>query len=181
MNKTYWETRYKSGPFVGSGSKQWIKEMERFSDLKNVIDIGCGLMNFWNGREFDFFMGYDISETVIKLNKLQYPKYIFKSEFPIGCIAESVTCISTIFHIPLDDKYERKLFIENTCKCVKNYLFISNYKQDPFIFEGKNNGYIYYRNLDDDMSLFEKNRLFCREVIKLDGEKEKLYIFRKIL
>ncbi|MFX0141044.1 MAG: hypothetical protein ACFFDN_45820, partial [Candidatus Hodarchaeota archaeon] len=83
IEEQYWEQRYFSGGTSGPGSigeeKAWKWSLiDQFvPDLNHVIDVGCGDLSFWEGRDCADYVGIDISKTIIEKNIKKRPKWQF--------------------------------------------------------------------------------------------------------
>jgi len=140
MVEKYWEQRYSSGGTSGLGSiskaKVWKwSVIEQFVPVLNhVVDVGCGDLSFWEGKECIDYVGIDISKTVIGENMKKRPKWLFihtNSEKRInGIKKEVVFCMDVLFHI-MDTKKFLKI-IHNLCHYSEKYIFIHTWKNNPF-------------------------------------------------
>ena len=80
---SYWEERYASGSDSGKGSIGDIRKWKwsiintYLHHVKEVIDIGCGDLSFWEGVKCLDYVGIDISPTIIKANMAKRPDWIF--------------------------------------------------------------------------------------------------------
>src|SRR5207247_7199848 len=84
MSLWYWEDRYRRGGIRGSGSvgdkRKWKWEIiEKYAkSTEDVIDVGCGDLSFWEGRDFpNRYVGIDISETILERNRKLRPGLTF--------------------------------------------------------------------------------------------------------
>ena len=69
----YWDSRYRAGGHSGADavgvSKEWKWSIiDRFITVEesDVLDVGCGDMRFWEGRDCRKYMGMDFSEGAIE-------------------------------------------------------------------------------------------------------------------
>jgi ubiquinone/menaquinone biosynthesis C-methylase UbiE len=116
----YWEERYRKGGISGEGSlgeyRKWKWEIiDRYAKrIDDVIDVGCGDLSFWEGRDLpNHYVGIDISNTVIERNRKSRPNLTFlrspaEDYLNIGT-ARIVLCLDVLFHIMDDSNYERIL------------------------------------------------------------------------
>lgn len=73
-SKEYWEKRYSSGGFSGSGSYGKLAEFKagrinlfcKENKIETVIDFGCGDGNQLSLFNFKNYIGLDVSRTTIK-------------------------------------------------------------------------------------------------------------------
>lgn len=145
VEKKYWDQRYNDGGTSGPGHKgdnhifKW-KVIDKYSPfLQSVVDVGCGDLSFWEGRECESYTGIDISNTIIKKNMIRCPNWEFiceKAEIEIkGLHKEAVFCMSVLFHIMDLDTYIQ--ILKNLCTYSDNYIFIYTWINNPFRFEAK--------------------------------------------
>ena len=82
----YWNKRYANGLTSGDGSIGCLKDFKwgiidkYVGDIsqKSVIDVGCGDLSFWEGKDCDEYTGIDISNVVIEHNKEKAKKLLEK-------------------------------------------------------------------------------------------------------
>ena len=189
----FWENRYLNKGKSGPGSrgiyreKKWGIIKKIVPDIHDVIDVGCGDLEFWEGLECKAYIGIDSSETVIKQNRRLRPEWDFihgKAEDYIqDVIAETVFCLDVLFHI-----MDRLNFIDiliNLCNYTSNNLVIYTWDENPFsrmaafrrgdikhlLFPSNNDGeYQCFRKLEEHLPLFETHglKLIHKEKIGLD-------------
>jgi len=136
----YWENRYRTGGTSGEGSigrgREWKwKIIDNYvPNIQSVIDVGCGDLSFWSGRECVDYTGIDISETILKRNKSLHPEWNFihssSDEFIENLRKENVFCFDILFHI-----INEKIFLKtltNLCQYSSKYIFIHTWKNNPF-------------------------------------------------
>lgn len=171
--KQYWDRRYQigdSGP--GSYGDQMMKKLNYLGnlDFNSITDIGCGDFNVGSNllkiHKADYH-GFDISEVVVKRNRLLWPQYRFDvigEEVPP---ADLVMCLDVLFHIYDPEDVEKTL--GKLEKAWTKYLAITAYERD------------------EDLPYHVKIRKFdykrfgeplIREVIEDDGELY-FYLFKK--
>ena len=79
----YWETRYRKGGTSGTGSLSDLKKWKWnlidsfFEEIDDVVDVGCGDLAFWHGKDCKKYVGIDISPHIIELNKKRRPHWQF--------------------------------------------------------------------------------------------------------
>lgn len=186
MTSNYWDKRYSNGGTSGDGSIgslrefKWAKIEERVGKVDDVIDVGCGDLSFWDGRDCKKYVGIDASEIIIQKNILKRPNWNFimsKSDnLMLSSLYQSdvVFCFDMLFHIMDDDVYEGT--IDNLSRFSSRYIFVYTWMKNPFIgFEGfkrniknKNMGLAIrsaLHNLDSDLN-YQKYRDFDKSVEK---------------
>jgi trans-aconitate methyltransferase len=173
----------------------------------DVIDVGCGDLSLWRGREAKNYTGIDISPLIIERNQKNRPDWNFicapaekKLEIPK---AEIVQCLSVLFHIMDDQKYVE--ILKNLTRYSKHWIVILTWFENPFtslplrirhsahhLLNGRpltairqpfNNSddqvYQKYRRLEDYLGLFESSgfALKHKEVDKNLSKIGGLYFF----
>lgn len=217
LEEQYWEERYFSNGKSGEGSIgvertwKWIVIDSYVPFLNNVLDLGCGDLSFWEGRDCEGYTGVDVSNTIIEKNKKKRPKWNFicaNAEKRIMVLKKDVVlCFDVLFHI-LDNKTYLDI-LENLCYYSNDFILIHTWIQNPFsnltqlnkmlksIFELKprktlkaikmmhvkkkvtDGKYQYYRKLDNDLEILNRNGFQLLGVEKNPNGIGALYIFRK--
>jgi hypothetical protein len=136
----YWENRYSRCGTSGAGSigvhREWKwRIITSFLPLiDQVVDVGCGDLSFWEGRDCSDYIGIDISEAVITRNRTEKPEWIFyvsPAENYIQDIKRScVFCFDMLFHITNTDIFLK--ILNNICRYSSEYLFIYTWMENPF-------------------------------------------------
>lgn len=137
----YWENRYKRGGTSGRGSigelGKWKWEViEKFAKpTDDLIDVGCGDLSFWTGRDFPGrYTGIDVSQTIIERNRKSRPnlKFLCSSADELVDIGTAgiVFCLDVLFHIMDDQIYEKTL--SNLTKYSSDWIFIYTWSKSPF-------------------------------------------------
>lgn len=182
----YWEERYKTKGKSGRGSIGYYKNtkwkfIEQYSGHQDVIDLGCGDLSFWDGKECRNYIGIDISPIIIKQNEQKRPKWRFicqPIEHLTNISANDVFCLDVLFHILDEAAYWR--IIDNIASACSERIFISTWTKNPLGKEEIDNLYQIYRSflpamqrleelgfsVVDSMALDEYNEIFCFEKIK---------------
>jgi hypothetical protein len=140
LEKKYWEKRYASGGTSGPGSIgadrewKWRVITEFLTVVNHVIDIGCGDLTFWEGRDCRDYTGLDASETIIDKNRLRRPGWSFINALAEKRIAglnkECVFCFDLLFHIM--DVEAFITILENLCLYSTKHIFIHTWMYNPF-------------------------------------------------
>jgi len=136
----YWEDRYRKGGTSGEGSigeyRKWKWEIiDKYAkSINDVIDVGCGDLSFWEGRNFpNHYTGIDISQTIIERNRKARPNLTFlcssaEDYLNIGT-ARIVFCLDVLFHIMEDSVYEKVL--SNLTRYSSDWIFIFTWSKNP--------------------------------------------------
>lgn len=75
----YWENRYRKGGTSGAGSTgeyrkwKWGIIESYVGNVDDVLDVGCGDLSFWEGRDCPKYLGLDISPTIIEKDRQLRP------------------------------------------------------------------------------------------------------------
>ena len=113
--------------------------------LQSVVDVGCGDLSFWEGRECENYTGIDFSNPIIKKNMIHRPNWKFicaNAEIEIKDLhKEAVFCMGVLFHI-MDLKTYIQI-LNNLCTYSDNYIFIYTWINNPFRYEAKIARFIY--------------------------------------
>jgi SAM-dependent methyltransferase len=141
MTDFNWEDHYKSGGKSGdpsdyAKSREWKHTIiARYCDIKNnsIIDIGCGDLQFWQGRRPAKYTGIDISPTIIAAHTEKYPERTFicaSSDETLNISADMVMCFDMLWHIMDDNVYADT--ISNMKFYSKKYIIIYTWNSNPF-------------------------------------------------
>lgn len=152
MEEEYWEKRYASGGTSGPGSigvdREWKWKVitEFLPTIDHVIDIGCGDLTFWEGRDCEDYTGIDVSKTIVNRNRIKRPKWSFinaPAERYINDLKkECVFCFDVLFHI-MNSKFFLKI-LNNLCLYSTNYIFIHTWINNPFSRRNQIKHILYY-------------------------------------
>jgi len=211
----YWERRYSKGGFSGPGSIgnyrswKWNTILEFENSIDDVIDIGCGDLSFWEGRNCSRYIGIDGSPTIISRNRNLRPSWEFilsSADILQPAQGKIVFCFDLLFHIIDDEIYKKILY--NLCKYSQDWIFIYTWHKNPFrnikiryrvalkriidgnilnaikVLLGSDTDYEYqkYRNLIDNLDIFEKNGFKLIKVIPIPYDSwGAMYVFRKLI
>ena len=136
----FWDQRYLEGGSSGLGSIGNVRDFKwsiidiYIPRLNGVVDVGCGDLSFWEGRDCEDYTGIDISKTIIEKNKILRPDWNFicaNAEKRInGLRKDAVFCFDVLFHIMNEETYIQVL--NNLCYYSKEYIFIYTWVYNPF-------------------------------------------------
>lgn len=195
MEEKYWDQRYSSGGTSGIGSigkaKVWKwSVIEKFVPvLNNVVDVGCGDLSFWKGKDCIDYVGIDISQIVIEENRKKRPMWKFicanSGKRIDGLKKEVIFCLDILFHI-----MDIETFLEilhNICYYSEKYIFIHTWKNNPFTKQYQIKKFLSYLvNLKITSALYALKDLFSTSKKLTDGKYQYfrpieyyLYIFRE--
>jgi len=139
VGEKYWDNRYRTGGNSGSGSisrnRDWKWEIIKkyCNDLNNIIDVGCGDLLFWEGKDCKNYLGIDISPFVIQKNKELRKNWQFicdSADIQQDIKAKIVFCFDVLFHI-MDERVYKKI-LENLTYYSEDLIFVYTWKQNPF-------------------------------------------------
>jgi len=174
-NLNYWEKLYKNGGNSGEGSRGWSRTWKWFYinrrvkiSNSTVIDVGCGDLDFWKGKDCKHYVGIDISPTRVKLNKEKRPEWDFLcgdagKSYRIDP-ADVVFCNDILFHVMEDETY-RKILECLTIYSTK-YIFIYTWWENPFFPKTDDGEYQKYRDFDSYKYIFEHSNFELTNKIK---------------
>jgi len=160
----YWEKRYSQGGNSGFGSSGIIRDwkwkiIEAYVPIiDDVVDVGCGDLQFWQGRDCKKYIGIDISPTIITKNTYVKPYWKFicgnAKDYFKNIQGEVVLCIDLLYHIrQLQDFIA---IVENLVKYTKKWLFIYTLITNPYRPVTSDDVYQFYRPLGRVQTLLEK-------------------------
>lgn len=141
MTEFDWDEHYKSGGKSGdpsdyAKSREWKHSIiSKYCDIKSnsIIDIGCGDLQFWQGRKPAKYTGIDISPTIIASHIEKYPDRRFicaSSDELLDISADMVMCFDMLWHIIDDEVYINT--IRNMAVYSKRYIIIYTWNSNPF-------------------------------------------------
>ncbi len=145
--------------------------------LDDVVDVACGDLSFWEGRDCQKYFGLDISPTIINHNRLKRPSWNFRVGnaerlFP-DVSGRVVFCFDLLFHVMDNEVFEA--ILKNIAQYSKEWIFIFTWRKNPFnvlwrlnrlktelaiaFRKNKNNPFNLLRAKSAPMSLLRKIRL----------------------
>lgn len=193
-SKIYWENRYKAGGNSGEGSydnkakykANILNKIVEEYNISNIIEFGCGDGNNLSYYNVDYYTGFDVSETAIKMCISKYSQDSSKSFiwynpmlFKSGGLKSDLTIsFEVIFHLIEDDiflNYMNDLF--NTSS---KYVLICSSNDDN---KADNAIHVKHRKFTDfipsDFSLI--NVIKTPQEGELEGFFSDFYFFERIL
>jgi len=151
----YWNQRYSSGGDSGAGSSgdharwKWAIIDSLIPDLNDVIDVGCGDLRFWSGRNCKRYVGIDFSEDVIRKNRIQRPDWTFVHANAAsrieGLTADVVFCFDLLYHVMGEENFMK--ILANLNLYSDRWIFVVTLVNNPFHPNVTDNYYQYFRNL----------------------------------
>lgn len=155
--EVYWENRYAEGGNSGAGSynrlayykAEVINNFVKNNDIQNVIEFGCGDGNQLSFAYYPKYIGFDVSETAIRLCKNRFlndktKTFALLNEYKNDQKAELVLSLDVIYHLIEDDIFEE--YIDRLFNASTMYVIIYAYDSD------------------DKMNFHEKPRKFTRYI-----------------
>lgn len=137
-SKRYWEKRYKQGRTSGKGSygifaeykADILNEFIKKHEIKTVVDLGCGDGNQLNLIDCQYYVGLDVSETVIARCKELFKEDTHKSFYLYDLEnfsdrnfkADLAISLDVIYHL-LEDRIF-VLYMEHLFTMARQYVII---------------------------------------------------------
>jgi SAM-dependent methyltransferase len=137
----YWNTRYILGGDSGYNTDEYAIKYTNYvwsiiektvGKQKDVIDVGCGDLQFWKGRDCEKYIGIDISLKVIETDKKLRTNWTFiasPADKSFDISAETVICMNTLYHIMNDTEYDK--IIDNIIAWSKKWIMIVTWRTKP--------------------------------------------------
>jgi hypothetical protein len=182
LEKAYWNNRYhkgSSGPGSVGAYRDWKwSAITKYADPQDVIDVGCGDLIFWQGRNCKNYVGIDFSNVVINKAWALRPEWHFicqnASEFIEDLKAEVVLCIALLFHIMDNTEYSQ--ILENLCRYSTNWIFINGWVKNPI---RTNKQHQIYRPLEEKFGVFFNHNFELVNVEVCFDQVNAMYVFRR--
>lgn len=196
-SRNYWEKRYYYGGNSGKGSyaKDAIQKANFLNDtmlnyrLNNIIDVGCGDGNNLKIFNSDFYIGIDISKTVIEKNISTFQSHKNKKFFflnnnhsiildeinsSIKNNESLIVSFDVIFHLVEDDVYKEYINFINNINA--RYCIITssdnNIDYSPLV------PHVRHRNYSNDLKRNGWNIIDSQKIIG-DRDKREIKLFKK--
>lgn len=159
----YWENRYKNNGNSGIGSYNHLAQFKadiinKFVEEHNintVIELGCGDGNQLSYFNFNKYIGYDVSQTVVELCKNKFnndntKQFYLLNELDENNKADLVLSLDVLFHLLEDSVYYE--YLEQLFNISNKYVIIysSNY-------DAPTNRQMVYRKFTDYVNNHFKN------------------------
>jgi len=125
----YWEKRYSSGGNSGAGSygrlalykAEIINRFVKENSVQSVIEFGCGDGNQLGLANYPTYIGFDVSETAIKICEKRFMSDVTKNFRMLGDYqgeqADLTLSLEVIFHLLEENLYfEHMRILFNTSK-----------------------------------------------------------------
>jgi Methyltransferase domain len=143
QTQLYWNGRYAANGTSGSGSVglsrawKWGVIARHCPDWKasSVIDVGCGDLSFWEGRDLPAsYLGIDMSEVIVQRNQAKHGSANVRftncrAEERQPASASMVFCFDMLFHVLDEQQYAA--ILENLCSYSQDYLFVYTWIRNP--------------------------------------------------
>ena len=184
LEQKYWNNRYRSGYNSGIGSvgqyRDWFwSVINNHVPVNDIIDVGCGDLSFWKGRNCNSYIGIDISKFIIQSNRLSRPQWRFiccdAADYIEGLSAEVVICIALLFHIEKESEYRK--ILENLCRYSQKWIILSTWMRKPPSFDST---YQFYRRFEHYFDVFHCCGFIFHAASPCFDNINAVYIFRKV-
>ncbi len=107
--------------------------IDRYVDaLDDVMDVGCGDLSFWEGRDCPRYIGLDLSKSVLRANRRKRPQWSFicaDAAQALRAHATIVLCMDVLFHV-LDESQYRAI-LRNLSAYTDRWLFVGTWNRNP--------------------------------------------------
>ena len=182
--KKYWEHRYATGGDSGWCSSGELRDwrwqlVEKNVDIegKSVLDVGCGDLQFWEGKDHKDYTGLDISSVVIAKNRVLRPDwtfFLYDATHGFDRQFDVVFCFEMIFHIMTE---ERLIKIFNSLQqWTKDILFVTSWSKRPEPFVHPH--YQHHWQIDDYLDYLIWLKL--EKKYTTETGTRAMYVFRRI-
>jgi 2-polyprenyl-3-methyl-5-hydroxy-6-metoxy-1,4-benzoquinol methylase len=172
-NENFWNSRYRNNPELGSGpgsrgeisfiKKKIINDLISSNEVESVLDYGCGDLFCVNPMATQTYIGVDISDVVLKMNRDKFPERTFiRPEELTQRKFDLVICQDVLIHQDTEDKFfnlfnrclesANKFFIFSTIRSKKHAINNVYYYKLPTRYIS--NRVMRYR--DTDLFIYEK-------------------------
>ena len=135
----YWDQRYIDGGTSGAGSIgddrdfKWKVIDRHMLFPQSVVDVGCGELSFWEGRDCEDYTGIDFSKKIIEKNRILRPDWEFiwsNAETRNDKLSKNtVFCFDVLFHIMNNETYLK--ILENLTDYSQDHIFIYTWISNP--------------------------------------------------
>ncbi len=161
-----WNVHYRLGGSSGLGSVglsrswKWSVIGKHVARVDEVVDVGCGDLSFWEGRDCLHYVGIDSSSYIIKKDRLNRPNWSFvesRGERSLAVSGRVVFCLDVLFHVLDDDVFE--LIIKNLCAYSSEWIFVHTWYKNRLGDKKSDGIYQVFRPLD--LELFARLGFDC--------------------
>jgi len=134
-----WESHYKAGgastgtliPIDLTSDYAWrYSIIQKYAGVvDHVVDVGCGDLLFWNGRDCCTYTGIDISQSIIEKNRSVRPSWVFhaaSADARLPVSGNIVLCFDMLFHILSE------MILENLGYYSKQWIFVYTWCENPW-------------------------------------------------
>lgn len=184
----YWDTRYEAGRTSGGFLFPWKWDVieEFLPRLDHVVDVACGDLLLWEGRDLEDYTGIDVSKVIIERNRVQRPRWRFihspAEDLIPGLKKPMVLCISLLFHVMDEDRYIR--ILHNLCHYSSEVILIYTWLNNPFGDRKKgpftDGVYQYFRRFEEYVHLFMENGFGIVSMREAPDGIGAFYLFKKV-
>jgi len=213
-----WESHYKEGgastgtliPIDLTSDYAWrYGILQKYAGVvDDVVDVGCGDLLFWNGRDCCTYTGIDISQSIIEKNRSNRPSWVFhaaSADVRLPVSGNIALCFDMLFRILSDMIYEK--ILENLGYYSKRWIFIIyTWCENPWnswqsrilgamvrlkkgrihdawtmLIQGMNTDGVYqkYRDFRNYVHILEKAGFYLIGIERPPNNPAGMYIFRK--
>jgi len=107
--------------------------IDRYVDaLDDVMDVGCGDLSFWEGRDCKRYIGLDLSKSVLQENRRRRPLWSFicaDAAQTLRVRARIVLCMDVLFHVLDESRYQA--ILRNLSAYTDRWLFLGTWNRNP--------------------------------------------------
>lgn len=150
----YWERRYAKGRNSGRGSvgenakfkAQEVNKVITSNQIRSVIDWGCGdgTVSAYITPQVQKYIGIDVSPTIIKRLRQEYPKHEFYLHDALGAKCDLALSLDVLFHL-IDDK-GYYTYLDNLFGSAERLVLIHSTDRDEY-----GNSHVRHRSVATDI------------------------------
>ncbi len=144
----------------------------------SVIDVGCGDLSFWKGRNCAKYLGIDWSEFIMAKNRASRVGWDFlilpAEQYVPNIKATVILCFDLLIHIERAVVFRK--ILENICRYSKDFIFVYGWDDSQ-----KANGQTcFYHSIEKHMDVFQLAGFLLLATHKLNPRLSGvIYVFRK--
>ena len=144
----------------------------------SVIDVGCGDLSFWEGRDCAKYLGIDWSEFIIAQNQASRVGWDFlilpAEQYVPNIKATVVFCFDLLIHIEKGASFRK--ILENLCQYSKDLIFVFGWEDS----RGDNGKTCFYHSIEKHMNVFQLAGFRLLATYKFNPQLSGvIYVFRK--